>query len=104
MSDKFSNKCYNSTLTNDDINSSIIEKLKSLLPQLNQNNSKVSFTDSKFWKYALPKNKISQELVDKFRENNIFIIGDCLLGKGRVDGAILTGIELHEYFRNNILI
>jgi renalase len=104
MSDKFSSKCCNSNLTNDDINSSIIEKLKSLLPQLNQNNSKVSFTDSKLWKYALPKNKISQELVDKFREKNIFIIGDCLWGKGRVDGAILTGIELHEYFRNNILI
>lgn len=104
MSEKFSMECSNSNMSKDEINLRIVEKVKLLLPQLNKEDVKVSFMDSKLWKYALPKNRINEEIIQKLHKNNVFIIGDSLIGKGRVDGAILTGFELCEYFRKNNLI
>jgi len=102
MSENFSKDCFN--LATESINKRVIEKLKALLPQLNEDNVKVSYVDSKLWKYALPKKGISSELIQKLNERNIFILGDSLLGKGRVDGSILTGFELHNYLKRNSLI
>ena len=99
MSEKFSRECFD--LPQEVINESVIEKLKTLLPELKKENVKVSYTDAKLWRYALPKNPISVELVEKLKEINIFILGDSLCGKGRVDGAILTGFELHDYLKKN---
>ena len=102
MSENFSKDCFN--LPTESINKRVIEKLKALLPQLNEDNVKVSYVDSKFWKYALPKKAISSDFIQKLNERNIFILGDSLVGKGRVDGSILTGFELHNYLKRNSLI
>ena len=70
----------------------IKEKLFELLPILKK--KMIIFEDLKKWKYALPKVKMNEEIVKFMETKGIFIIGDGLIGKGRIDGSMKTGIEL----------
>ena len=102
MSDSFSKNLINKKIEKEEANKIIIEQLFNLIPEIK--NSEIVFTDSKSWKYALPMNKPDESVIEKLASKNIFIVGDSLCGKGRVDGAILTGLELGDYFLKNKLV
>jgi renalase len=72
----------------------IVEHLNKLFPNLV--NKKIKFSDLKLWGHALPKLKLSENLVQQLAKKNLFIIGDSLIGKGGVDEAMLTGVDLYE--------
>jgi renalase len=94
MSEEFSEKYQN-----EDINlttKKILEEVEKIIPQIK--NTKIIFNNLKLWRIALPKNSIDESLIEDMKKRNFFIIGDSLIGKGRVDGAMLTGFELNDYF------
>lgn len=72
----------------------IMEDFYKLLPELK--NIKINYSDLKFWGHALPSGKLEENLVDDLARRNIYILGDSLIGKGRVDGAMQTAIDLYE--------
>lgn len=72
----------------------IFENLIKLFPTLKNKNAK--FHDLKLWGHALPNGKLSESLVKDLAERNLFVIGDSIIGKGRVDEALLTGVNLYE--------
>lgn len=94
MSEEFSEKYQN-----EEINlttKKILEEVEKIIPQIK--NTKIIFNNLKLWRIALPKNSIDETLIEDMKKRNFFIIGDSLIGKGRVDGAMLTGFELNDYF------
>lgn len=74
----------------------ILFELFKLIPVLEP--LKISFSFLKLWENALPKTKIMDETLLFFEEKRIFINGDCLIGKGRLDGVILNGLNLYKKF------
>jgi predicted NAD/FAD-dependent oxidoreductase len=72
----------------------IMKDFYKLFPTLK--NIKINYSDLKLWGHSLPSVKLSDKIVEDFAKKNIFIIGDSLIGKGRVDGAMLTGLDLYE--------
>lgn len=76
----------------------IIEGIKTaiyeLLPFLKE--KKICFEILKKWKNALPGNALDSDIIDKLKNKNIFVLGDGLLGKGRLDFCLKTGMELYE--------
>ena len=40
--------------------------------------------------------KLNDNIVNDLAKRNIFVIGDSLLEKGKIDGAMLTGVNLYE--------
>jgi renalase len=77
----------------------IIKEIKGLLPQLND--SKVLFSNLKFWGHALPENKICEKTIELMESKRLYVIGDSIVGKGRVDYAMITGIEIYNKLKNN---
>jgi len=92
MSDEFSAQHQN--LEKDKAFKMILENFFKLFPSLKYKN--VKFHDLKFWGHALPNEKLSESLIKELGERNIYVIGDCTVGKGRVDEAMLTGVNLYE--------
>ncbi len=78
-------------------NDEIIEEIKKeffkILPNFSE--KKVEFQLGKKWKYALPKKKIEGEIVENLKVKRIFMIGDGVIGKGRIDGSMRSGIDLY---------
>ena len=78
-------------------NEEIIEEIKKelfkVLPSFKE--KKVEFEVGKNWKYALPQRKIEGEVVEILKEKRIFMIGDGVIGKGRIDGSMRSGIDLY---------
>jgi renalase len=99
MSEEFSEKYQNEE--SDLTTKKILEEVEKLIPSVK--NTKTIFSNLKLWRIALPKNSIDETLVEEMRKRNFFIIGDSLLGKGRVDGAMLTGFELSDYFNKYLI-
>jgi renalase len=93
MSDNFSNNFENAE--SQTVTSKIKEELFCLLPELKD--SKLIFENLKLWRLALPINSIDEKILKDSYEKGFFIIGDSLLGKGRVDGSIQTGFDLYDY-------
>jgi renalase len=93
MSDNFSNNFENAD------SQIVIDKIKEnlfcLLPELKE--SQQIFANLKLWRLALPNNSIEENILKESYEKGFFIIGDSLIGKGRVDGAIETGFNLYDY-------
>lgn len=94
MSEEFSEKYQNEEINLTTKN--ILEEVEKIIPQIK--NTKIIFNNLKLWRIALPKNSIDETLIEDMKKRNFFIIGDSLIGKGRVDGAMLTGFELNDYF------
>jgi predicted NAD/FAD-dependent oxidoreductase len=92
MSDEFSTQHQN--LEKEKAFKIILENFFKLFPSLQNKN--VKFHDLKFWGHALPNEKLSESLIKELGERNIYVIGDCTVGKGRVDEAMLTGVNLYE--------
>ncbi len=92
MSDEFSLKYQNTEKA--DVFKIILESLTKLFPSLRNINYK--FSDLKLWGHALPTGKLNENLIKELGDRNIFVIGDCIIGKGRVDEAMLTGVNLYE--------
>ena len=90
--DKFSQEVFENNLKDEEITKLIIGELNKLIVETK--NVTVTFSDLKRWKYALPTKAIDQKIVEEFANKNLFLIGDCLLNKGRVDEAMMTGINL----------
>jgi predicted NAD/FAD-dependent oxidoreductase len=72
----------------------ITYELHKLLPELSDKN--ILFSDLKMWGHALPETAMNSNLISKLESMNLYPIGDCLYNKGRVDGAVLSGIDLYE--------
>ncbi len=72
----------------------ILDNLFKLFPSLINKSAK--FHDLKLWGHALPNGKLSESLIKDLAERNLFVIGDSAIGKGRVDEAMLTGVDLYE--------
>lgn len=92
MSDEFSTQHQNAE--KEKVLKIILENLFKLFPSLK--NKSVKFQDLKLWGHALPNGKLSESLIKDLGERNLFVIGDCTIGKGRVDEAMLTGVNLYE--------
>ena len=71
-----------------------MENLFKLLPILK--NKKINFSDLKLWGHSFPSAKLSNCLIDDLAKRNFFVIGDSLLEKGKIDGSMLTGVNLYE--------
>jgi len=56
----------------------------------------VVYTDLKLWRLALPKNSIENSVLEKLEEKILFIIEDSVVGKGRLDSAMITGLDLYD--------
>lgn len=72
----------------------IRNELFNLLPSLK--GKKIAFENLKKWKYALPCNAIESEIIQQLNKKRIFFLGDGLLGKGRLDFCLKTGISLYK--------
>lgn len=92
MSDEFSTA--NQNIEKDIVLKLISDNLVKLLPSLENKQNK--FYDLKLWGHALPNLKLNESLIKQLEEKNIFVIGDSLNGRGRVDEAMLTGLNLYE--------
>jgi len=92
MSNEFSVQYQN--YEKEDVYKKILENLTKLFPNLKDKT--VRFSDLKLWGHALPNGKLNETLVKQLEERNIFVIGDCIIGKGRVDETMLTGVKLYE--------
>jgi len=66
----------------------------SILPDFKEKT--VIFEDLTKWKYALPSSKLNSKFIEFLSGRNIHIIGDGVIGKGRIDGCMRTGIDLYE--------
>jgi renalase len=99
MSEDFSEKY--ALIDKSAVTGKIVEEIQKLLPNLI--NTNILFSNLKLWGLALPKNSIENSLLEQLKEKNLFIIGDSILGKGRVDGAMLTGFELYDYISQKLI-
>lgn len=73
-------------------------KIMADLIKLNEN--QVIFEELTQWEHALPVGKINSELIEDLKQKGIFLIGDGLIGKGRIDGSMKTGIDLYKQMKN----
>jgi len=94
MSSTFSEA--NETIEEKKVTEKIIKELENLIPVLK--NNKTHYTNLKLWRLALPENKINEQTINKLKELGIYVIGDSIVGKGRVDLAMNTGLELYDEF------
>lgn len=94
VADWFALSLESKNLSEMEVISAIKQELFSLLPILKE--KKCQIEDLTKWKNALPVNKLDQNLIEDLKKKSIFVIGDSLVGKGRVDGAMKTGIDLHK--------
>jgi predicted NAD/FAD-dependent oxidoreductase len=92
MSNEFSTANHN--LPNKEALKIIIENLYDFFPVLK--NKKINFSDLKLWGHSFPSKKLNDNLINEFAKRNIYVIGDALLEKGKIDGAMLTGVNLYE--------
>jgi predicted NAD/FAD-dependent oxidoreductase len=100
MNEEFSDKFSDTEINpNEVVLDKIINEIKNLLPELI--NSKILYSYLKLWRLALPKNSIDLETIQKLAEKNLFVIGDSTVGKGRLDGAMLSGFELYDQLKAN---
>lgn len=92
MSNEFS--VANQNLPKDEAMKIVIDNLYKLFPILV--NKKINFSDLKLWGHSFPGYKLEDNFVKNMGEKNLFIIGDSLLEKGKIEGAMLTGVNLYE--------
>lgn len=92
MSNEFSVEYQNTP--KEEVVKIIMKDFYKLFPSLE--NKSINFSDLKFWGHSLPAKKLGNEIVEDLAERNLFVIGDSLIGRGRVDGAMSTGVELYE--------
>lgn len=92
MSNEFS--VANQNLPKEDALKIVMDNLYKLFPVLK--NVKINFCDLKLWGHSFPTMKLSDKLVKELSKRNLFVIGDCLLEKGKIEGAMLTGVNLYE--------
>lgn len=92
MSNEFS--VANQNLPKEEANKIVMENLYSLFPTLR--NRKINFSDLKLWGHSFPSVKLSSYLVNDLAKKNLFVIGDGVLEKGKIEGAMLTGVNLYE--------
>ena len=92
MSNEFS--VANQNLPNKEALRIVIENLYKLFPSLI--NKKINFSDLKLWGHSFPTLKLAGNLVKDLAKRNMFVIGDSILEKGKIEGAMLTGVNLYE--------
>jgi len=92
MSNEFS--VDNQNTPNEDVLKIIMKDFYKLFPSLK--NIKINYSDLKLWGHSLPSEKLSNKIVEDLATRNIYVIGDSLIGRGRVDGAMFTGVDLYE--------
>ena len=66
---------------------------------LGQDVSRPHWSDRQGWRYALPEGAADAEGLAAGAEAGLFFCGDALEGKGRVEQAVLSGIEAGERLR-----
>ena len=93
-SDPFSRDLIQKKLDQKNVISSIKQEFFEILPIFKD--KKVIFEDLTKWKYALPNKKLDFEFTEFLAGKNIHIIGDGLIGKGRIDGSMRTGLDLYQ--------
>lgn len=93
-SDEFSRDLKQKKLDEKNIISMIKAEFFSILPDFKEKT--VIFEDLTKWKYALPSSKLNSKFIEFLSGRNIHIIGDGVIGKGRIDGCMRTGIDLYE--------
>lgn len=96
MSDEFSSTYQN--YEKEKVLDIILEHLGKLFPSVK--NKEIKFYDLKLWGHALPQTKLNQNIINQLAEKNIYAIGDCTVGKGRVEDAIVSGINLYEQLKS----
>lgn len=52
-----------------------------------------AWCDSHRWKFAHPSSAIDSDLIGSGESDGLFVAGDALIGKGRIDRAIETGLD-----------
>jgi renalase len=92
MSNEFSTEYQNSP--KEEVLILIMKDFYKLFPTLK--NIRINYSDLKIWGHSLASEKLSDKIVEDFAKKKIFIIGDSLIGRGRVDGAMYTGVNLYE--------
>ena len=61
-----------------------------------------AWADRQGWRYALPKNQVDTEALEKAASSGLFFAGDALAGKGRVERALDTGLDAAERIRQQM--
>jgi predicted NAD/FAD-dependent oxidoreductase len=56
------------------------------------------------WGHALPERQLEETLIIKLELMNLFPNGDCVNNKGRVDDAVLSGLDLYKKLKIKILV
>ena len=54
----------------------------------------VRFTDTQRWRYALPDAAIDADACESAEAFGLYVAGDAVAGKGRVEGALLSGLDI----------
>lgn len=93
-SDQFSRDLIQKKIDQKNVISSIKQEFFEILPIFKE--KKVIFEDLTKWKYALPNKKLDFEFNEFLAGKNLHIIGDGLIGKGRIDGSMRTGLDLYQ--------
>jgi len=63
---------------------------------LQWNDCQPQWFDSQRWKFAHPVRSADMSLIQSHESKGLFIAGDALIGKGRVNRALETGVEVAE--------
>ncbi len=93
MSSRWSKLNLNTSINK--LKNQVTEKIVNLIN--NKKLKKPDWTDSKFWKNALPKNnKIDKQILREIEKDNLFFAGDTTINKGRVHNSLSSGINAAE--------
>jgi renalase len=92
--EKFSKEAYEKKLSDEETKNLMLGQLNDLVTETKS--SKVTFSDLKRWKHALPTKGIDKSVVEELAKKRIYLIGDCLLDRGRVDESMMTGVNLAQ--------
>ena len=61
-----------------------------------------TWSDTQRWRYALPTEEVDQAALKSAQDRGLFFAGDLLLGKGRVGGALETGLDAAAAIRRHL--
>ena len=61
-----------------------------------------AWADRQGWRYALPKGPVNTDALEEAAASGIFFAGDALVGKGRVERALDTGLDAAERIRQQM--
>ena len=62
-----------------------------------------TWTDHQRWRYALPDAGADAEALTQGHAAGLFVAGDALAGKGRVEAALASGLEVADEIRERLI-